>query len=103
HRIAAVTLTGSEKAGASVAVAAGRALKKTVLELGGSDPFVVLDDADVAEVVPLALKARFGNTGQSCLCAKRFILEDGIHDEFARLATQAVKDLVIGSPDDDAT
>lgn len=102
-RIAAVTLTGSEQAGASVAVAAGRALKKTVLELGGSDPFVVLDDVAVAELVPLAVKARFGNTGQSCLCAKRFILDDGIHDEFARLATQAVKDLVIGSPHDDAT
>lgn len=102
-RVAAVTLTGSERAGTSVAVSAGRALKKTVLELGGSDPFVVLDDVDVAQVVPLAVKARFGNTGQSCLCAKRFILHEAIHDEFARQATAAVKDLVIGSPGDART
>lgn len=102
-RVAAVTLTGSEGAGASVAAAAGKALKKTVLELGGSDPFVVLDDADIAKVAPLAVRARFVNAGQSCLCAKRFPVESGVADEFEALVKEHVDALVIGDPLDAAT
>jgi succinate-semialdehyde dehydrogenase/glutarate-semialdehyde dehydrogenase len=103
RRVAAVTLTGSEKAGASVAEAAGRALKKTVLELGGSDPFVVLNDADVQRVIPLAVRARFGNSGQSCLCAKRFIIESAVYDEFERGVVEAVTTLKIGPPMNEGT
>ena len=102
-RVAAVTLTGSEGAGASVAAAAGRALKKTVLELGGSDPFVVLDDADIEKVAPLAIRARFVNTGQSCLCAKRFPVEAGVADEFERLVGDLARALRIGDPLDPST
>ena len=102
-RIAAVTLTGSEGAGASVASAAGKALKKTVLELGGSDPFVVLGDADIEKVAPLAVRARFVNTGQSCLCAKRFPVEGGVIDEFERRVGDLVAALRVGDPLDPAT
>jgi succinate-semialdehyde dehydrogenase / glutarate-semialdehyde dehydrogenase len=102
-RVAAVTLTGSEAAGASVAAAAGRALKKTVLELGGSDPFVVLADADVEKVAPLAVRARFVNTGQSCLCAKRFPVEAGVIEDFERRVRDLVEGLRIGDPLDPAT
>ncbi len=102
-RVAAVTLTGSEKAGASVAESAGRALKKTVLELGGSDPFVVLADADVAAITPTAVKARFINTGQSCLCAKRFIVEGEVIEDFEARVGAAVAALKIGDPLDDST
>lgn len=98
--VAAVTLTGSEQAGASVAEAAGRALKKTVLELGGSDPFVILADADIEAITPLAVKARFVNTGQSCLCAKRFLVEDAVHDRFETQLAAAVAALPIGDPFD---
>ena len=102
-RIAAVTLTGSEKAGASVAEAAGRALKKTVLELGGSDPFVILEDADSAAIAPFAVKARFINTGQSCLCAKRFIVADNLVDDFEGRIKTLVEALKIGDPLDPST
>ena len=102
-RIAAVTLTGSNRAGASVAASAGRAAKKTVLELGGSDPFVVLDDADLDVVVPKAVAGRFLNGGQSCLCAKRFIVHESLAEEFGRRFAAAVDDLVIGSPEDGTT
>ncbi|MBN9201437.1 MAG: NAD-dependent succinate-semialdehyde dehydrogenase [Microbacterium chocolatum] len=102
-RVAAVTLTGSEGAGASVAAAAGKALKKTVLELGGSDPFVVLGDADIEQVAPLAVRARFVNTGQSCLCAKRFPVEGAVIDEFEQRVSDLVAVLRVGDPLDPAT
>ncbi|MFJ6376145.1 NAD-dependent succinate-semialdehyde dehydrogenase [Pseudarthrobacter oxydans] len=102
-RVAAVTLTGSEAAGANVAEAAGRALKKTVLELGGSDPFVILADAPIPAVVPNAVKARFGNAGQSCLCAKRIIVEESAAEEFERLVVPAVEALTVGAPLDPST
>jgi len=102
-RVAAVTLTGSEKAGSMVAEAAGRALKKTVLELGGSDPFVVLNDANIEAIAPYAVKARFINTGQSCLCAKRFIVQSGVVADFENRIKAIVENLVIGDPLDPKT
>lgn len=102
-RVAAVTLTGSEKAGATVAEAAGRALKKTVLELGGSDPFVVLADADLSAVSPLAVRARFVNAGQSCLCAKRFIVDEEVVGDFEKRIATLTEALVIGDPLDEGT
>lgn len=98
QRVSAVTLTGSERAGASVAAAAGRALKKTVLELGGSDPFVVLADADLEAAATAAAKSRFGNAGQSCVSAKRFIVVDEVAEEFVRLFVERVAALEVGDP-----
>ena len=97
-RIAAVTLTGSERAGSAVAAAAGAALKKTVLELGGSDPFVVLPGADLVAAAAAAAKSRFGNNGQSCVAAKRFIVVDEVADEFVSHFVNAVQALVVGDP-----
>ena len=102
-RIAAVTLTGSERAGMSVAATAGHALKKSVLELGGSDPFIVLPSADLASTVRTAVNARVQNNGQSCIAAKRFIVTEPIADEFLRLFTEAMDALVVGDPFDPAT
>lgn len=102
-RVAAATLTGSERAGIAVAQAAGKALKKTVLELGGSDPFVVLDDADLDATVAGAVASRFLNSGQSCLAAKRFIVHRAVADEFTRRFGAAVADLEPGDPRDPAT
>ncbi|BBL74636.1 NAD-dependent succinate-semialdehyde dehydrogenase [Methylomagnum ishizawai] len=97
-RVQAVTLTGSEKAGHRIAALAGAALKKTVLELGGSDPFVVLEDADMAEAVAAAVTARFQNAGQSCIAAKRFILVEAIADEFLERFRAGVAALAVGDP-----
>jgi succinate-semialdehyde dehydrogenase/glutarate-semialdehyde dehydrogenase len=102
-RIAAVTLTGSERAGISVAEAAGHNLKKCVLELGGSDPFIVLPSADLDEAVRTAVTARVQNNGQSCIAAKRFIVVEEIADEFLLRFTEAMAKLVVGDPFDPAT
>src|SRR5690348_10205088 len=102
HRVAGVTLTGSEKAGSTVAESAGRALKKTVLELGGSDPFIVLADADLNAAASVACRARNQNNGQSCIAAKRFIVEEPVADEFERLFADAVAALKVGNPMDRA-
>lgn len=103
ERIAAVTLTGSNRAGAAVGAAAGRASKKSVLELGGSDAFIVLDDADVAAAAATAVKARFNNSGQSCVCAKRFIVAAPVADRFTELFVQGTRALVVGDPSVEGT
>ena len=102
-RVAAVTLTGSNRAGEMVGAAAGRASKKSVLELGGSDAFVVLSDADVPAAAAAAVRARFTNSGQSCVCAKRFVVEQPVAEEFTRLFLEGVAALVMGDPTDPAT
>ncbi len=102
-RIAAVTLTGSERAGMSVGAAAGGALKKSVLELGGSDPFIVTPSADLGACVRTAVTARVQNNGQSCIAAKRFIVVGDVADEFLERFTAAMDELVVGDPFDPAT
>ena len=102
-RIAAVTLTGSMRAGAAVAAIAGRSLKKSVLELGGTDPFIVLADADIEQAVTFAVTGRFANAGQVCLAAKRLILEAPIAERFTALFLDAVRDIRAGDPTDEAT
>ncbi|MDE1167346.1 MAG: aldehyde dehydrogenase family protein [Pseudomonas sp.] len=97
-RIAAVTVTGSVRAGAAIASQAGAALKKCVLELGGSDPFIVLADADLDEAVKAATIGRFQNVGQVCIAAKRFIIEDSVMAEFTRKFVAAVSALKVGDP-----
>jgi succinate-semialdehyde dehydrogenase / glutarate-semialdehyde dehydrogenase len=97
-RIAAVTLTGSSVVGEQVASAAGKVLKKQVLELGGSDPFIVLADADLDAAASTAVRARNQNNGQSCIAAKRFIVEEPVADQFTEKFAQAVKALTVGDP-----
>jgi succinate-semialdehyde dehydrogenase/glutarate-semialdehyde dehydrogenase len=99
-RVAAATLTGSTPAGSSVAERAGRNLKKTVLELGGSDAFVVMPSADLDGAAKTAAKARCINNGQSCIAAKRFIVHEAVADEFARLFIRAMEALKVGDPMD---
>ncbi|MBY4403014.1 NAD-dependent succinate-semialdehyde dehydrogenase [Rhodococcus fascians] len=102
-RVGAVTITGSERAGSAVGSIAGREIKKSVLELGGSDPFIVLADADLPKVAHLAAKGRFLNAGQSCISPKRFIVEASVVDEFTRLVVAAVESLTVGDPEADGT
>ncbi len=97
-RIMAVTLTGSDTAGVEVASASGHALKKTVLELGGSDAFIVLEDADLDTAAQVAVTARFQNTGQSCIAAKRFIVVDAVAEAFEQKFVEAAAKLRMGDP-----
>jgi succinate-semialdehyde dehydrogenase / glutarate-semialdehyde dehydrogenase len=103
ERVAAATLTGSEAAGSAVARTAGEVIKKTVLELGGSDPFIVLPSADVERAAATAVQARTINNGQSCIAAKRFIVHAAAYDDFVRAFVARIEALVVGDPLDDAT
>jgi succinate-semialdehyde dehydrogenase / glutarate-semialdehyde dehydrogenase len=102
-RVVAATLTGSEPAGRSVAGTAGKQIKKTVLELGGSDPFIVMPSADLDKAVEIAIKARTINNGQSCIAAKRFIIASSIYDDFAAKFVEGMKSLHLGDPMQDST
>ena len=103
ERVKAITLTGSEPAGASVASSAANKIKKSVLELGGSDPFVVMPSADLDEAVSVAVKARTVNNGQSCIAAKRFIVHEAIADAFTSRFVEAMAKLKVGDPMDPST
>ena len=103
RRVKAVTLTGSEAAGRSVAGIAGEQIKKSVMELGGSDPFIVMPSADLEAAATTAVKARVQNNGQSCIAAKRFLVHADVYDAFAQKFADKFKALVVGDPFDDKT
>lgn len=103
RRVAAATLTGSEPAGRSVAAIASDEVKKTVLELGGSDPYVVMPSADIERAARTAVTARTQNNGQSCIAAKRFIVHEDVYDAFAARFTAGMRDLTVGDPMDEST
>jgi succinate-semialdehyde dehydrogenase/glutarate-semialdehyde dehydrogenase len=103
ERVAAATVTGSEGAGQSVASIAGNVIKKTVLELGGADPFIVMPSADIERAVEIGVFARVQNNGQSCIAAKRFIIHESIAEEYEERFAQAMSKLVVGDPLDEAT
>jgi succinate-semialdehyde dehydrogenase/glutarate-semialdehyde dehydrogenase len=102
QRVRGVSVTGSERAGSAVAEVAGRNLKKVVLEMGGSDPFILLATQDLDEAVEAATNARLDNTGQSCNAAKRFIVADDLYDDFIAKFTEKMKSMEPGNPTDDA-
>ena len=102
-RVAAATLTGSEGAGVEVGVSAAKRMKKVVLELGGSDPFIVMPSADLDLAVDTAVKARVINNGQSCIAAKRFIVAEEIADQFESAFVAEMKALKVGDPMDATT
>ncbi|MBI1300331.1 MAG: aldehyde dehydrogenase family protein, partial [Alphaproteobacteria bacterium] len=102
-RVRAVTLTGSEKAGQAVASQAGQYIKKSVMELGGSDPFIVMPSADLDKAVAMAVKGRVQNNGQTCIAAKRFIVHEEIYDDFKTRLIEKFKGLTVGDPMNEAS
>ena len=103
RRIAGVSFTGSTLAGSSVASLAGKYLKKSVLELGGSDPFLILEDADMDKAVEMGVKSRLNNNGQACISAKRFIVQNSVFNEFREKLEDKLNDITIGDPLDEST
>lgn len=98
-----ITFTGSERAGSEIASNAGKALKKTVLELGGSDPFIILDDADMEEAVEMVVEERLSNAGQVCTSPKRIIIMEKVAEEFIRKVKEKVENIKVGDPQDEQT